>query len=94
MFYTTIGFRDEEINYLWELSSHQFSSVLSPVVSPISGSSAFSKTILNIWKFTVHILLKPGCSVVLLSLLYASVLTAVQYLANEKLISLYSMKDL
>ena len=26
----------------------------------ISGSSAFSKTILNIWKFTVHILLKPG----------------------------------
>ena len=26
----------------------------------ISGSSAFSKTILNIWKFTVHVLLKPG----------------------------------
>ena len=26
----------------------------------ISGSSAFSKSILNIWKFTVHILLKPG----------------------------------
>ena len=26
----------------------------------ISGSSAFSKTILNIWKFMVHILLKPG----------------------------------
>ena len=26
----------------------------------ISGSSAFSKTNLNIWKFTVHILLKPG----------------------------------
>ena len=26
----------------------------------ISGSSAFSKTILNIRKFTVHILLKPG----------------------------------
>ena len=25
----------------------------------ISGSSAFSKTSLNIWKFTVHILLKP-----------------------------------
>ena len=25
-----------------------------------SGSSAFSKTRLNIWKFTVHILLKPG----------------------------------
>ena len=26
----------------------------------ISGYSAFSKTSLNIWKFTVHILLKPG----------------------------------
>ena len=26
----------------------------------ISGSSAFSKSSLNIWMFTVHILLKPG----------------------------------
>ena len=26
----------------------------------ISGSSAFSKTSSNIWKFTVHVLLKPG----------------------------------
>ena len=26
----------------------------------ISGSSAFSKSSLNIWKFTVHVLLKPG----------------------------------
>ena len=26
----------------------------------ISGSSAFPKTSLNIWKFTVHLLLKPG----------------------------------
>ena len=26
----------------------------------ISGSSAFSKTSLNIWKFTIHISLKPG----------------------------------
>ena len=26
----------------------------------ISGSSAFSKSSLNIWKFTVHIPLKPG----------------------------------
>ena len=26
----------------------------------ISGSSAFSKSSLNIWKLTIHILLKPG----------------------------------
>ena len=28
----------------------------------ISGSSVFSKSSLNIWKFTVHVLLKPGLS--------------------------------
>ena len=26
----------------------------------ISRSSAFSKSSLNIWKFTIHVLLKPG----------------------------------
>ena len=26
----------------------------------VSGSSALSKSSLNIWKFTVHLLLKPG----------------------------------
>ena len=30
------------------------------VGSLISGSSAFSKSSLNIWNFTVHVLLKPG----------------------------------
>ena len=29
-------------------------------VNLISGSSAFPKSSLNIWNFTVHILLKPG----------------------------------
>ena len=33
---------------------------LADVGNWISGSSAFSKTSLNIWKFTVHVLLKPG----------------------------------
>ena len=30
------------------------------VVNLISGSSAFSKSSLNIWKFTVHVVVKPG----------------------------------
>ena len=30
------------------------------VGNSISGSSAFSKTSLNIWKFMVHVLFKPG----------------------------------
>ena len=33
---------------------------LMDVGSLISGSSAFPKSSLNIWKFTVHVLLKPG----------------------------------
>ena len=35
----------------------------------ISGSSAFSKTSLNIRKFTVHILLKPGLEILSVTLL-------------------------
>ena len=38
----------------------EFSCFFDDVGSLISGSSAFSKTSLNIWKFTVHLLLKPG----------------------------------
>ena len=33
---------------------------LTDVGNLISGSFAFSKTSLTIWKFTVHVLLKPG----------------------------------
>ena len=33
---------------------------LADVGHLISGSSAFSKTSLNIWKFVIHVLLKPG----------------------------------
>ena len=35
----------------------------------ISGSSAFSKTSLNIREFTVHILLKPGLEILSITLL-------------------------
>ena len=35
----------------------------------ISGSSVFSKSSLNIWKFTVHVLLKPGWRILSITLL-------------------------
>ena len=49
---------EAEIDIFLELS--HFSYYLTDVGNLISGSFAFSKTNLNIWKFTVHILLKPG----------------------------------
>ena len=47
-----------EIDVFLELSS--FFNNPTDVDNLISGFSAFSKTSLNIWKFMVHILLKPG----------------------------------
>ena len=47
-----------EIDVFLELSC--FLDDPTDVGNLISGSSAFSKTSLNIWKFMVHILLRPG----------------------------------
>ena len=47
-----------DIDVFLELSG--FFNDQADVGNLISGSSAFSKTSLNIWKFTVHVLLKPG----------------------------------
>ena len=47
-----------EIDVFLELSC--FFDDPADVSNLISGSSAFSKTSLNILKFTVHVLLKPG----------------------------------
>ena len=47
-----------EIHVFLELSC--FFNDPTDVGNVISGSSAFSKSTLNIWKFMVHILLKPG----------------------------------
>ena len=44
----------------------------------ISGSSAFSKTSLNIRKFTVHILLKPGWRILSITLLVCEMSTTVR----------------
>ena len=55
------GFRivnKAEVDVFLELS--YFFDDPADIGNLISGSSAFSKTRLNMWKFSVHILLKPG----------------------------------
>ena len=47
-----------EVDIFLELSC--FSNDPADVGNLISGRSAFSKSNWNIWKFTVHVLLKPG----------------------------------
>ena len=59
--YTVKGFGvidKAEVDVFLEFSC--FSHDPADVGNLISGSSAFSKTSLNIWKFMVHALLKPG----------------------------------
>ena len=60
MIHTVKGFgivSKAEIDVFLELSC--FFNDPVDVGNLISGSSAFSTTSLNIWKFTVHLLLKP-----------------------------------
>ena len=47
-----------EVDIFLELSC--FFDDLIDIGNLISGSSAFSKTSLNIWKFSVHVFLKSG----------------------------------
>ena len=59
--HTVKGFdivKKAEIDVFLELSCFFHDS--ADVGSLISGSSAFSKTNFNIWKFMVHVLLRPG----------------------------------
>ena len=61
MIHTVEGFgvvNKAEIDVFLELSC--FCDDPVDVGNLISGSFAFSKTSLNIWKFSVHVLLKPG----------------------------------
>ena len=61
MIHTVKGFgivNKAEVDIFLELSCFFDDPV--DVGNLISGSSAFSKSSLNIWKFTVHVLLKPG----------------------------------
>ena len=54
-----------EVDVFLELSCFFYDP--TDVGNLISGSSAFSKTSLNIWKFSVHILLKPSLENILLA---------------------------
>ena len=61
MIHTVKGFgivNKEKIDVLLELSC--FFDDPMDVGNLISGSSAFSKTRLNTWKFSIHVQLKPG----------------------------------
>jgi hypothetical protein len=61
VFHTVKGFgivNTAEIDVFLELSC--FFDDSTDVGNLISGFSAFSKSSLNIWRFTVHLLLKPG----------------------------------
>ena len=61
MIHTVKGFgivNKAEVDVFLELSCFLDDPV--DVGNLISGSSAFSKSSLNIWKFMVHVLLQPG----------------------------------
>ena len=61
MIYTVKGFsivNEAEVDVFLEFSGFFYD--LIDAGNLISGSSAFSKSGVNIWKFSVHILLKPG----------------------------------
>ena len=64
-----------EIDVFLELSC--FFDDPEDVSNLISGSSAFSKTSLNIWKFTVQVLLKPGFNRILSTTLLACEMNAI-----------------
>ena len=69
-------FNETEVDVFLEFSCLFYDP--TDVGNLISGSSAFSKSSLNIWKFTVHILLKPGLENLGITLLACEMSTIVQ----------------
>ena len=51
---------EAEIDFFFFLELSCFFNDPADIGNLISGFSAFSKASLNIWKFSVHVLLKPG----------------------------------
>ena len=79
MIYTVKGFSvviKAEVDLFLELSCFSYGS--ADVGNLISGSSAFSKSSLNIWKFTVHVLLKLGLENLSITLLACEMSAIVQ----------------
>ena len=77
--YTVKGFSivsEAEIDAFLELSC--FFHDPADVGNLISGSSAFSKSSLYIWNFSVHVLLKSSLKVLIIALLVCRMSTGVQ----------------
>ena len=70
-----------EIDVFLELSF--FFNDTADVGNLISGSSAFSKTSLNIRKFTVHVLLKPNWRILSITLLACEMSAIVQQVGHS-----------
>ena len=79
MIHTVKGFgivNKAEVDVFLELSC--FFDDTTDVDNLTSGSSAFSKFNLNIWKFTVHVLLKPAWRILSITLLVCDMSAIVQ----------------
>ena len=76
--HTVKGFsavNEAEVDVFVKFSSFFYESM--DVGNSISGSSAFSKSSLNIWKFLVHVLLKLGWRILSITLLVCEVIATV-----------------
>ena len=84
MVHTIKGFgivNKAEVDIFLEISSFFYDPV--DVGNLIPGSSAFSKSTLNIWNFTVHLLLKAGLEDLSITLLVCEMSTIVQYFEHS-----------
>ena len=77
--HTVKGFgvvNEAEVDVFLELSCFFYDP--TDVGNLISGSSAFSKSSLNIWKFSVYVLLKPSLGIFNITLLVREISAIVQ----------------
>ena len=92
MIHTVKGFgilNKAEIDVFLELSC--FFNNPAIVGNLIPGSSAYSKSSLNIWKFTVHVLLKPGLENFDITLLACEMSTIVRQFEHSLALSFFGI---